>query len=249
MIRTSHLILSFALLFAVFNSPDSQTLTSEAHLQKGVLQKINVSLPSVEKKKAYKAALVPVQKPVRTANKTLNTKPITSNFEDTIILAEAKVVRDRDLGEMRGGFVDPTGLIFKFAVDVQSQVNGALAYVRSLVLQADGAGQMQASSSSNVMQQNLPSGTTASVVNNGAGIVISSQEGQQTTMINQAANGAITNVVLNTANDMNISQVVNIDLVLKSIDPLMGQFSNLKNMNAPGGLNQIARTHSVGFGF
>ena len=168
--------------------------------------------------------------------------------DDQLIMADAGIVSAQDMGEMRGGFIDASGFIYKFAVDVKSHIDGALMFVRSLVLETGHNGHgFQVASTSQVMTENLPQGATADVLKNGAGVVVSSDEGK-TTMINQPSSGIFSSVILNAADNRNISQTVNIDLVLQNVNNSLGQLSALRTMNAPASLFQSARMHSVGFG-
>lgn len=170
-------------------------------------------------------------------------------LEDELRIADAQIVPDSEMGELRAGFMDPSGFLLKFAVDVKSQIDGALTFVRSLVLQHDHNGHLQASTSTELLSQNLPEGTTANVIDNGKGIVISNGSGQ-TTILNQTSSGALTNMIVNTANNVDVSQTMNIDLVLQNVSSIVGQLSALKNINAPAGImNQASQMHRIGFGF
>ena len=164
-----------------------------------------------------------------------------------IHLAGAERVAKKDLAEMRAGFINPAGFIFKFAVDIKSQIDGTLAFVRSLVVQADVNGSFQTTDTTHIVEQPLPTGTTATVLEGGTGVVVSNGEGQQTTIINQAADN-FTSVILNTIDNQNISQTVNIDIVLQNLAPIMNQLTNLKNALAPAGLGQSAHMHAIGMG-
>lgn len=169
--------------------------------------------------------------------------------EDHLSFAEAELVSAQDMGEMRAGFIDPTGLIFKFAVDVKSHIDGALMFVRSLVLEPmKGSHEMQiVTNNSQAMPENLPQGTAVDVIKSGAGVVVSNENGK-TTIINQPSSGIFSNVILNSANNRDISQTMNIDLVLQNVKTNMGQFSGLRGMNSPAHLFQSSRMHAVGFG-
>ena len=169
--------------------------------------------------------------------------------EDSVQLAEARIVSDAELGVMRAGFIDPTGMIYRFAVDVESQIDGALTFVRSLVLQPDGAnGQMAATTSSQLVAGALPEGTTAQVVNGGEGVLMTSQDGRYTALFNRGSSGNIANVIFNTADNRNISQTVNIDIALQNVSAVMGQLSALGNVNAAANMYQSSRMHTLGFG-
>lgn len=176
--------------------------------------------------------------------------PVLSS-DDEVSFDQAQLVPASEMAEMRGGFIDPSGLIFRFAVDVKSQIDGVLTFVRSLVLQANEiTGQMHAESKAElVTEPSLPSGTTAHIVNDGAGVVVKHEQGQQTTVINQAASGAITNVVMNTADNVQVAQTINIDLVLQNVGDLVGQVSAARGMVSAAGLHHAGHMHRIGFGF
>lgn len=181
-------------------------------------------------------------------------------------LAGAIEVADADMGDVRGGFIDPTGMIFRFAVDIKSQIDGALMFVRSLVLQhtdtiheavqqsvhaslpkSEGSSGLVASSSSEVIQENIPQGTDVKVMENGSGLVISNSQGQ-TTLINQTEAGAFSNVIMNTADNRIITQTMNIDLVLQNMTNVINSVADIRSRMAPAGLGQIAHMHTIGFG-
>ncbi|MDX9690330.1 MAG: hypothetical protein RBT70_07715 [Alphaproteobacteria bacterium] len=181
-------------------------------------------------------------------------------------LAGAIEVADADMGDVRGGFIDPTGMIFRFAVDIKSQIDGALMFVRSLVLQhtdsihdsvqqavneslpkSQGNSGFVASSSSEVIQENIPHGTEVKVMENGSGLVISNSQGQ-TTFINQTSAGAFSNVIMNTADNRIITQTMNIDLVLQNMTNVINNVADIRSRLAPAGLGQIAHMHTIGFG-
>lgn len=167
--------------------------------------------------------------------------------KDEVVLAEAQILPDKEMAELRAGFIDPTGFIYKFAVDVQSHVNGALMFVRSLVLQPGLNGHFEATKNTQLLAENLPDNTKADVLDQGAGVVLTSEEGK-TTLLNQTSNHSFTNVILNTANNRIVSQTMNIDLVLQNMKIIMAHVSSIKNINAPTGLHQLSRMHTVGFG-
>ena len=166
---------------------------------------------------------------------------------DEIQIADAQPISNDEMGELRAGFIDPTGLLFRFAVDVKSQIDGALMFVRSLVLETGARGHYTATASSQVMPENLPAGTTASVIDKGAGVVVSSDQGK-TTLLNQPSSTSFASVIVNQADNRVVSQTVNIDLVLQNVQASMAQMSAIKNYHAPAGLFQSARMHTIGFG-
>ena len=71
---------------------------------------------------------------------------------DYIALADAVPLSSDEMGNLRGGFIDPTGLIYNFAVNVQTALNGAEVFTRSLNISPSGPnGQMQATSTSSLL--------------------------------------------------------------------------------------------------
>lgn len=188
---------------------------------------------------------------------------IMPSSDDVVQLAEAQIVPLTEMDTMRAGFIDPTGLIFRFAVDIRSRIDGALLFARSIVLQRhQNNDALQAvnntvpsskelhitSNTQQLVEQNIPEGNMAKVLGNGAGIVLSDAKGGQTAILNQVSSGAFSSVITNTADYRAISQTLNIDIVLQNIQTSMGSLSALRNLHAPTGLNQISRMHTIGFG-
>jgi hypothetical protein len=176
-------------------------------------------------------------------------RAVATENEDVLVMADAQPLATEDMAEMRAGFIDPSGLIFSFGVNVQTQIDGALMYVRSLVLQADPAGQLTATANTQLLSQNLPAGVTANIINNGGGVQVTDKNGN-TTIVNQTANGALANIIMNTANNRNVTQTMNIDLVLQHVQSIMGNVSGAGQTALLSGLaRQSAHMHSVGLGF
>ena len=163
-----------------------------------------------------------------------------------LYLFHATPLAAKDMDEMRGGFIDPSGLLLRFAVDVRTLVDGSVAFIRSLVIQPDQSGQLQATGNTQLLTQNLPSGATASLIDNGKGIIITDPKGQ-TTVINQTTQGAFTNIILNAASDRAVTQNMNVDIVLRNMQSAMGVVSTATaHMGGFSALTLIARSHAAG---
>jgi hypothetical protein len=159
---------------------------------------------------------------------------------ETIELAEA-ALPDETLAESRAGFMDTSGISYRFGVDVQTQVNGNVAFTRSLSLVSDGTGNMTASSRYWLIAKNLPSGTSASVVNGGQGISVVSPDGA-TTALNQTPGGSLANIIVNTASNRQISQTMTMNLTLRNVPS--AALSGVGNTLT--GLAQGTQLHGVG---
>lgn len=175
-------------------------------------------------------------------------EPETGEDIAPFMVAEAEQLPDAVMNEMRAGFIDPSGMIYRFAVDVRTEMDGALAFVRSIVLQADPQGQLQATNTMQLLSQNLPAGAVANVLNNGGGLAITDKNGN-TTLLNQTPTGALANVIINTADNRNITQTMNIDIVLNHVQTIAGAANAGHIPPALAGLAQGAHMHKLGFGF
>lgn len=164
--------------------------------------------------------------------------------EDEIVIAEAEALDASTMANTRGAYRDPTGHIYRFAVDIRTRIDGAISYARSLVLQSDSRGDLHATSSAKLETVNLPTGTIANIINNGGGLVVEDTKGN-TTVLNQTPTGSIASVVVNSANDRVVSQTVDINILLKNITNLVSNSGALRNLSA---LSQSVRTRMLGIG-
>jgi hypothetical protein len=165
--------------------------------------------------------------------------------DNEIVLAEADVLPASEMEETRGGFRDPSGFIYRFAVDVRTHVNGAVSYARSLVLEPGANGQLHATSTAQIQEApNLPVGTIAKIIENGKGIEVNDSSGK-TTVLNQTQSGSIASVITNTANNRVISQTMDINIILKNIPNLIANGRNLGNVSA---FAQGIRGRAMGIG-
>ncbi|MGB4100291.1 MAG: hypothetical protein WBK91_00045 [Alphaproteobacteria bacterium] len=132
-----------------------------------------------------------------------------------IVLAAQNLSRDEMAG-LSGGFIDPNGFIYRFAVNVQTQLDGMLLFVRSFVLETVNNQLQVAENSHQLYDQNLGDGKQAAVTGNGDAVVITDGQGGQTVAQNQLSNGLPSSVINNTANGMNIAQSVGLDLTIST---------------------------------
>lgn len=166
---------------------------------------------------------------------------------DSISLAGATHISDQEMSTMRAGFFDPTGLIFSFAVDVQTQIDGALKFIRSIVMKTNPTGQMTASSTASIQTNTLPTASVATVVDNGRGVTVSDSKGT-TTVLNQTDTGTLASVVVNTADNRQISQQIDINLVLKGAEVSRYLSHGSRYRHSINGINQMSRMRGLGFG-
>lgn len=180
-----------------------------------------------------------------------NVQPVRANdlgdtlMDDEIVIADAEVLHTTDMEDLRGGWIDPTGLIYRFAVDVHTHVDGIVSYARSLVLQAGIDGHLQATSSTQLQEApNLPTGTIANIIDEGKGLVVSDDSGT-TTILNQTQSGALANVIMNSANNRVVSQTMDISIVLNNLPNLHAHSSGLRSFSP---LSESISMRSMRFG-
>lgn len=162
--------------------------------------------------------------------------------KDNLQIAEAEL-SDETMDEARAGFTDASGMIYRFAVDVRTQIDGAVTFTRQITLDHDASGQLQAAQIVGVDTTGLPTGATATLINNGQGIRVTSTTGA-TTVLNQTASGALASIIMNTANDQQITQTMNINLVLQNMPAV-----NMTGLNnTVTGLAQIGNLRQIGLG-
>jgi len=167
------------------------------------------------------------------------------SFEDEIVIADAEVMRPSDMEEARAGFIDPTGLIYRFAVDVRTRVDGIVSYSRSLVVEPGTGGHLQASSTAQIQEApNLPAGTIAAIIENGKGIVVDDENGK-TTIMNQTKTGAIASIIMNAADNRVVSQTVDVNVMLRNITSMVAHNMASSAMSA---LAQSINARRMGFG-
>jgi len=137
-----------------------------------------------------------------------------------IVLADATPLSLSEMENLRGGFADPSGLIYQFAVDVKTLLNGSEVFSRSIVV-APSNGQLQATTASNLAPNNSAGGLSISMLGNGAGIIVTDANGNSTTALSQTANGTPASIILNTGSGRNLTQSVNISLTLQNMTSIM----------------------------
>lgn len=165
-------------------------------------------------------------------------------FEDRIVLAEALPLRESEMKNIRGGFMDPTGLIYNFAVNVRTALEGVEVFTRSLMLSPSGAnGHLQAVGHSSVFPTGIPEGLNLRLMGGGAGLSVTDASGKHTTVLNQTAAGVPTSIVLNTRNDVNLAQSVDMTLTLSSLHGLASRI----NASVRAGLFQRTSIRPLGY--
>ncbi len=166
--------------------------------------------------------------------------------DDAMIELSAPRLSDAEMDTMRGGFFDPTGLIFRFAVDVQTHIDGMVEFVRSIVMMPDIKGNLVASAQADLQTVELPAGTTASMVSGGRGVVVTDEKGT-TTALNQTTQGALANIIMNTADNREITQKMDINIVLKGVESTTSHIRETGG-HSVNGLGNMLNMHSIGFG-
>ena len=164
---------------------------------------------------------------------------------DYVGVAEATPLSLGEMENMRGGFADPSGLVYRFAVNVQTLLNGIEVFTHSLVVAPSvSTGQLQATATTNFSPSNTPSGLNINMIGNGIGVVVTDSSGRSTTAMNQTANGAPASIIMNTGNDRNITQSVNVNLTLQNMTSIMNFIHTTSQV---GAMTQHSALRSLGF--
>jgi hypothetical protein len=154
---------------------------------------------------------------------TVSNDPLSNDIvpNDELMVADAAPLSADQMDQARGGFADPSGLIYRFSVDVQTALNGSEVFTRSLTVMPGINGQFQATTSANVIGANIPAGLNVAMIGNGSGVRVTDAAGNVTTVFNQTAAGVPSSIILNNANNRTISQTVNLNLVLPNLSTIM----------------------------
>ena len=170
--------------------------------------------------------------------------PLPKPSTERILLADANPLSSVEMNELRGGFIDPTGLIINFAVNVQTDLNGAQIFTKSFTITPSGPnGALQGVGNTNLISKNAPGNLNVGLIGNGTGILITNPNGQMTTVLNQTAAGTPSSIVMNTANNTNIAQSVAVSLALKNLSSV----SNYVHTVTQSALAQRTALRSLGF--
>ena len=135
-----------------------------------------------------------------------------------------EVMNDADLAEHRGGFM-VAGIDINFAAVVTTSINGVPALTTQLTWTDAGAiiqetiGGGVGISSSLTPDQLLALGLSP----NAAGVVVQDSSGA-TQIIHNVTEGALQNILINTASDQDISQTIDVRLELPNFELLQGNF-------------------------
>jgi hypothetical protein len=129
------------------------------------------------------------------------------------------------LADQRGGFLVADGIAFNFAAKMQTFIDGQLALETTMTWTPEGNqveqtayGDMVLTQMSNV--QSLLSESNRSLLNTGLSTGLSTGAGLyvggngQTVLLQQAVNGGLQNVLLNTADGQTIRQDLNLNITL-----------------------------------
>ena len=162
--------------------------------------------------------------------------------EDKMIVADAAPLSSDDMNTVRGGFADPSGMIWRFSVNVQTQLNGSTVFERSLVVAPSSTGQLQASANNNVITQNIPASFSVNVIGSGNGVTVTNAAGT-TTILSQTASGVPSSIIFNSASDRNVSQSVNLSLTLQNTAAIT---SNIRNANQSAAMAQHSAIRGLG---
>lgn len=156
---------------------------------------------------------------------------------DTIALADASApLSPGQMANLRGGFVDPNGFLVSFAVNVQTEVDGNVSFTRSFTIAPAANGQLQLANSNQSLTGN------ATILNNGAGIQVTGPGGT-VTVLNQTAAGVPSSIVINTANNQNIKQTVDVGITLQNMQSILSKIGLVQQANALAAMMQNVARH------
>lgn len=166
--------------------------------------------------------------------------PATADMANSITIADATELTPGEMQRLRGGFIDPTGLIYSFAVNVQTALNGTEVFTRQVVVSPGTGGEFQGSVNNNLLARNVD-GMRVSIIKNGAGVTAVDRNGLTTTLLNETETGIPSSIVINNGNDRNIAQSVEMTLKLNSIASTFAQ------TRAAANVARRATMHDLGF--
>lgn len=164
---------------------------------------------------------------------------------DRVAMTDAMPLSSDEMSDLRGGFVDPTGLIYNFSVNVQTALNGADVFTRSINLSSGPNGQLQASSVSNLVPGNVPTGLNVGVIGNGSGVSVTNATGGITTILNQTATGAPASIIVSTGSNLNVTQTVSATLTLQNLATITNFLHTTVGQTAT--MAQHTALRSIGF--
>jgi len=193
------------------------------------------------------AALCAVSHPAYADLRSIDSLDLAQNADlDRVALADAAPLSQDEMSDLRGGFIDPTGLIYNFSVNVQTALNGANVFTRSIDLSSVGPnGQLQASTSSTILPNNIPTGLNVGVIGNGSGVTVTNANGAVTTIMNQTAAGAPASIIVSTGSNLNVTQMVNATLTLQGLGAITNFLHGTVGQTAQ--LVQHVAMRSIGF--
>ncbi len=140
---------------------------------------------------------------------------------DRLVIAEAAPLAPEEMQDLRAGFIDPTGLIYNFAVNVETALNGVDVFTRYITVSPSINGHLQATTATALTAANIPAGLGVTIIDGGKGISIVDANGNQALIFNQTPSGAPTSTVLNTISNSSIKQSVDMALTLNQLSPVM----------------------------
>lgn len=162
---------------------------------------------------------------------------------DRLMIAEATPLTPEEMQDLRAGFIDPTGLIYNFAVNVRTALNGADVFTRYITVSPSIGGSLQATTATALAAASIPEGLSVNIIGGGKGIFVVDANGDQSLILNQTPGGAPTSTVLNTISNSSIRQSVDMALTLNQLTPVMA----LARTPIAAALEQSMALRSLGF--
>ncbi len=161
---------------------------------------------------------------------------------DCIVISEAKQLALEEMQEVRGGFIDQTGLIYNFAVNVRTALNGAEVFTRTLTVSPALDKHLQATTATSLLTENIPKDLSVNIVGEGKGLSVANAEGGHALILNQTPKGLPISAVLNTLSNSDINQTISLTLKLNQIPPLI----NILSSSLGTALEQNTALHTLG---
>jgi len=140
---------------------------------------------------------------------------------DCIVISENKRLAPEEMREVRGGFIDPTGLVYNFAVNVRTALNGAEVFTRTITVSPAVDRHLQATVATALLTEKIPKDLSVKIVGEGKGLFVSNADGGHSLILNQTPQGIPISAVLNTLSNSDINQTVSMTLKLNQVTPML----------------------------
>jgi len=174
-----------------------------------------------------------------------STSYATDFEEDRITFAEAEPLSHEEMQGLRGGFIDPTGIFYNFAVNVRTSLEGIEIFSRNIFVSAaeSTGGRLHGTSTASLSTEDLSNALAVSMLDRGSGITVRDTKGNTAMILNETSRGVPSSIIMNTTSDLNIAQSVGLTLTLKDQSSLTA----LSQATVRAALAQRSALHMLGF--